>query len=685
MSEKYYQLGTHTTEQWIELHAELIADGNLYEAVPVRAVAVEDDKQHSPTRGTYLLTEEEAAELKKDPRVKFINIDYSKYPEEFKPPPKELQMVAPDLVNRYSGTVKNYREFETSNTLPGTTDVTDSNRTGYQLLRCQQYVDPWIDGALADNAVVNSNIQQYGTGKHIDVVVADEGCWLGHPEFQNNCVLSSDSVTTVEPPAGYDGGNLLPGNGHCDVLDLVLDSPYYIDPEWFDADPDNRLTTRWDGTTVPVESVARTWWSTSSQRSAQFQSAGTVTIGAQYTRENVSGSNSTQPALTDGEHGTPCGALTYGRTQGWAYNANKWMLDLYGTYGSGIEQGFDLTKLFHQLKPKNPLYDKQDPTVMSNSWGYRANKAPGSEAVDFAPTLYYTHRATSNVSYTTETGINWLDHMGTQGDNGRWKSEMKTNSLTTALDELIDSGVIFVAAAGNSNQKQVNDGHPDFDNYITSVNGGDFDTSALFEFGVEVTGTTNRRGFPQQGGKFTDIDGLIKYKTINVGALDDDRVSGLEGKVGYSDRGEGMDCYTPADGTLAANKSYTNEGPRPDTYEGYNFGGGIAYDCAFGGTSAACPVAAGFIATVLEHNRDWTWREIKDWISSLDVADPAAFYYGTESTTPTTANWLDYESLEGGTPIVLYQANINARFVPGPRQVANNLAFNNGLTFKTNK
>ena len=39
MSEKYYQLGTHTSEQWAELHAELTADGNTYESVPSRQVA----------------------------------------------------------------------------------------------------------------------------------------------------------------------------------------------------------------------------------------------------------------------------------------------------------------------------------------------------------------------------------------------------------------------------------------------------------------------------------------------------------------------------------------------------------------------------------------------------------------------------------------------------------------------
>ena len=58
-------------------------------------------------------------------------------------------------------------------------------------------------------------------------------------------------------PSDYTGGNVLPGDGYCDVLDLVLDAPYYIDPDWFDASPGTRLTTRWDGTTVPVESIAR--------------------------------------------------------------------------------------------------------------------------------------------------------------------------------------------------------------------------------------------------------------------------------------------------------------------------------------------------------------------------------------------------------------------------------------------
>lgn len=858
MNQKFYQLATFTEEQWDELHQEICNEGNFCQYVPSRSVQCADDQLHSPTRGTYILTDEEAKLLKNDPRIKFINIDYKSYPKEFKPPPEEIHATRPELIQRYSTAIRNYREWDVSGTLAG--NAGDANRTGYQLYRCQQKLDPWVDNGLTDNFVVTENISQYGTGKHIDVIVADDGTWFGHPEFQRAAVLTSSPSTGIENPTGYIGGNLLPGDGYCDLLDLVLDSPYYIDPEWFDADPDNRLITRWDGTIVPEESVARSWWSNSSQRSSKFSNVGTVVIDSTYNRSNCNGSNIALSAV--GNHGTACSALTYGRTQGWAYNANKWAFNLYNTYGTDIEQGFDIVKIFHQTKPINSLYSTKDPTIMSNSWGYRANKAPGQPGV--ASTLHYNHRSTTNVSYTTETGINWLSHMGTQGDGGRWKSEMKINSYIEALDELIASGVIFVAAAGNSNQKQVSSDHPDYNNYITQTDGGSLENSSFFEFGVEVYGTTNRRGFPQQGGKYIDESGNVIYPVINIGALDDDyyTATSKETKVGYSDRGNEIDVYAPADGTLAANRGYVGGSNRVDTYSQYRIGpgtvtdtglsgifgpttrlingnlfpqagtsfristtpgiatvssisqnvlnitanpvtsftgtnddgylevplpwvfvyNGTSYgevfvgtnsyltfgagytiysgitessppvnkiltsatdnsiqriytdtqgvtpnrkfiirvegtnatsgilgsanmawewhflenttnalelhivsnaritvtgvtaptnptDTAFSGTSAACPVAAGFIATVLEHNRDWTWRNVKSWLNSLDIQDSSDFYYGTESTTVTTANWTDYSSLEGGDARVIYQGNIEARFKSGIRPV----------------
>jgi hypothetical protein len=268
---------------------------------------------------------------------------------------------------------------------------------------------------------------------------------------------------------------------------------------------------------------------------------------------------------------------------------------------------------------------------------------------------------------------------------------MKTNSLTTALDELIDSGVIFVAAAGNSNQKQTNWGHQDFDNYIATNATDTLEQSTFFEFGIEVTGTTNRRGFPQQGGKTVDgVTGEVSYKTINIGALDDDYQSGgLERKVNYSDRGEGIDFYMPADGTLAANRSYASEGRYPDTYPGFTAnsgsGAGVPEDCAFGGTSAACPVAAGFLATIIGLNRSWTYQDVKTYLGTLDAQDPSDFYYGTESEDQFDSNWNNLNSLEGGTALVGYQFNVqNTNFSPVvPRAIVKgNFVFKNGLKLR---
>tara|TARA_R110000868_G_scaffold330185_1_gene591124 strand:+ start:34 stop:2625 length:2592 start_codon:yes stop_codon:yes gene_type:complete len=850
MTEKYYQLGTHTPEQWPELHDELNADGL---GSVERCVECTDHKEHSPTRGEYLLTDAEAEILKADPRIKFININYARYPDEFKPTPEELTnggRIDPKL--RYTGSVKNYRTFPNDAGEVDRTTLAELNRTSYSLLRMQQKLDPWIDGSYSPLTVIESNISQYGSGKNVDIIVGDDGCWFGHPEFQRT---SND-----EKPTDYVGGNVLPGNGYCDLLDVILDAPYYLDPEWFNADPDNRLTTRWDNTIVPVESFARAWWSSGAQRSAQFASAGTVSVDSGYTRAYCNGSNTNVSII--GTHGTACAGLAYGRNKGWAYNANKWFVNAYNSYSPSFDGYFDLVKIFHQLKPVNPTYGNKNPTVNSNSWGFRASKGAVND--------YYHFRQDDAVQYGgTSAEPAFISHMGVTGDGGRWKSEMKTNSYTQALDELIDAGVIFVVAAGNSNQKQVKWDHPDYNNYISATAGQTLEQSQYYEFSTEVTGSTNRRGFPQQGGKKILEGGQIVHGAINIGALDDgfDTSNGnKERKVSYSDRGNDIDLYAPANGALTSNKGYV--GPsiayNPATYPEYGvfpeflplydagfsgfyssngtlladfsvepnsayrftstafgvgsataisnnfqnttsnntlrtsgsasmgwydisvpwefeldgtniystvgistngyllhgqgslqtitdtprtgktgiyvsagnhsvqnvyyeiqgttpnrklvirsvglydeFGNGQAVmenewhlfendpnsielhmqengawvrgfttlpnfisDTKFGGTSAACPAAAGLLATVLEHNRSWTWESIKDWSATLDIQDPSVFFQGTESLTATDSNWFNYTSLEGGVPLVLYQGNVSSsrikRVMSGP-------------------
>lgn len=628
MSEqKYYAVGAVSPDAWERVHQILTADGTLENNIPSRHIECTDLKEHSPTRAVYLLTDEEAKELSKHPDIKFVEINVSNYPELPRPSPDELHNTP-----RYSANAKCYMDF--TGIMPTSPNSTDLNRSGYQLLRCNQYSTPWYGNSAS--TVLNSTIPDTtGTGIGIDLIVGDDGGWFGHAEFANN---------TGSGPTDYIGGNPLPGGGTCDVLDVVLEGPYYLDPDWFNANPGSRLTTRWDGTIVPVESVARDWWNNSSLRSSQFASLGNVSVPSYYTRANCNGTNTTRPP--DGSHGTPCMALAYGRTFGWAYNANKWLVNAYGGNGLWpIDNYFDVVKVFHQAKGINPTYGNKNPTITSNSWGFRAT-TPSTG-------YYYFRQGTSGtggVAYSSKP--NFMLYIGTAGDGGRCKGEMLDNSLTTAGDELIAAGVIFIAAAGNSNQKQVASNQSDFNNYWSNSASTPLSSATHDEFGATCYNTTSRRGFPQHLGKYS-IGPLVVYPVINIGALDDQfQPDGKERKVNYSDMGEQIDCYTPADGTLSANRDATsfarfNQRTLP-------VGSVTSFDVRFSGTSAACPVATGLIAAQLQYNRTWTWSDIRSWIQTYTEQLSTTFYQGPDPSTATSSDWADLNSLMGGTRRVLY-------------------------------
>lgn len=828
---KLYAVGCYSADDWQYIHEVLLQDGSLEDNIPQNQIECADIKNHSDTRAVYLLTDSESEELKNHPKVKFVNLDYSSYKADFTPPPEELRSSF-----RYAKASRQYRNWYDSNILPSNPNSADINRSGYQLMRCSQKFDPWF--GLNSNTILSNRVSYLGDGTDVDVVVGDEGCWFGHVEFQNN---------TGNGPIEYVGGNVLPGNGNCDLLDLVLESPYYIDPAWFNADSANRLTTRWDGTIVPFEDVAREWWNDSTKRSFEFASFGDISVPSAYTRISCNGNNASL-ATNGSEHGTQCSALAYGRTQGWAFNANKWVINAYGTNGVGFESYFDIVKIFHLYKPNNPKYGTKDPTINSNSWGFRSTSHRTNG-------FYFYRQGTSGgtgVSYTSSSLPNFMRYVGQYGDGLRMKGEFLDSSLTAAGDELINSGVIFVVAAGNANQKQVGPIHSDFNNYWSTTAQGSsvaLASATHLEFGYTAYNTTNRRGYPQQIGKYNDPEtGLVVYPAINIGALDDSYQSGgQERKVNYSDMGEEIDCYAPGDGTLTAVNEISGK-KRKDTYnassgvlsdlgvtviasansqisgtssfnafpstgkkittisgsgtvttltpsligasaltgstapttgnndDGYwtlslpftilfngisydtiyvgtnsyiTFGGGseeysglsfsnpnlpkimissednscqrlyygtegnpgvnrtyriryegtnsttgslgnpnivyevtfyenpsirneidiqigvnarvdsgitIFYDDKFSGTSSACPVAAGLIATKLQYNRDWTWENVRSWLRNDVQLQDSSFYTGVESTTATSVNWADVNSLEGGSPRVIYDA-----------------------------
>jgi len=782
---KRYVVSCIAPGDWTDIHTLLLKDGTLDDNIPTDIVECSDNKLHSGTRGTYKLTESEASDLRKHPKVRCVDIDTAYYAGTYAPDPA-LLMDSAVQTERYASTVKNLRGSQNiSSFLPTTPTSADKNRAGYQLLRCKQKDNAWGNNVTQ---IINDKLASYGDGSDVDCIVADQAMWFGHIEFQNN----------LGGPVEYNAQNVLvkkgisSTSGTCDVLDLVLDAPYYIDPDYFNANPGARLTTRWDGTTVPLESVAIGWWMDASKRSAEFASAGTTGTISSYSRARCNGDNTANHSAGSTQyHGTPCASQVYGRQYGFAYNANKWFINSYGWYGTGMEIYFDIVKIFHQTKPVNASYGTKDPTITSNSMGYRkdlpisanyyyqvglnghievsysadvthsgasaytmsgndkagsisgnnptitmnsydtitfnvntpghpfwiknqagtgqgnaasnvTNNGTDNGTVTFRPvvgaTYYYQCEFHSsmggliNVGNSVAAGVSY-DSTSTPAfmDNfsqGAIRFEYADNALTIAGDEMIDAGVIFVCSSGNTNQKLVKYDHPDYNNYYSTVSpDSGYNVNWSTYAGYQAYNSINRQGFPGQIGKQVDaISGITTYRTIPVGAMDPALQStagtGQERKVFYSNMGNLVPYYAPAADTLAATDA--NNSPRYNRYDAYytlNSTQSLeSEDCSFGGTSSACPVSCGVIATKLQYNREWTVEDILNWVTvGVGTQSESAFYNGPEASSANSSDWTDNKSIQGGNPIVIWDAPTGNEDIDGDDKIAVRLKNASGL------
>ena len=651
-SKKEYIVGCYTPDDWTHIHQVLLEDGTLEDNIPPQTVDCVDDYKHSPVRGRYLLNDSEAEKLRNHEKVEYVNINTAKYPGTYAIDPVQLTDVVTKQ-DRYSSTVKHFKDHSSNGNSFNSTASSHKNRTGYQQLRLQQKERFWTD----DSVVFDNKGEQWGTGEGVDVIVCDQDAWFGHIEFQNN----------LGCPQNYTGGNPLPGNGTCDLLDLILDAPYYLDPDFFNASATpSRTETRWDGTTVPTETAARAWWSNNSTtyRSAKFVSSGnggsatgvddfgTLSISTSYTRARSNGSNLAYQTGT-GYHGTPCASQAYGRQYGWAYNANKWYLNLYGSGNQGTEKSFDIIKVFHQVKPINSTYGNKNPTITSNSFGYRSMTPSSSGYYWYRPAT--TDGTTSGTSYSSKP--EFLDNFY----QSSIRTELKPTSMLTAGVEMIDAGVIMCCSAGNTNQKLVGATHSDYNNYINSSDNTALLSTTTTAFGETWYRTINRQGFPAQVGQQGTGNSRI-YRTICVGALDSEHRNsntGQEQKASYSNMGELIDCYAPAVDTLAAcDDNSSTRYNRNDAY--YTISGEQSVeseDRIFGGTSSATPIACGMIATKLQYNRTWTWQDVKNWLSNqVGTQDTSEFYHGTEETSATSSGWSDNDAVHHSDVTVIWDA-----------------------------
>ena len=692
---KVYCVVCANASDWNEIH-DYIINENEIDGIPNRKIECTNLQKTCKTIGSYMISDAEAEQLKNHPKVIGINIDEEYYEGTYKGRDTFTMSEPGNKTARYGSNVKISRDTSGSGHNSGS-NSTWLSKTAAQIFRHQTLANPWKNSN--DNTVITDNPEQFGDGTDVDVIVCDTAAWFGHIEFIK---------TGIGEPTNFVGTNPLKSGfatsattGVCGVLDVILDGPYYLDPDFFEADPSNRLEKRWDGTTVPVESVARNWWRNESTtyRSAKYVSTnisgGTATIGSNedfgtiaipntspddiYTRAAMNGDDTVvsrrcelhtgQEGGSLADHGTPCMSQAYGKTHGWAYNANKWFISIIWADGAiGTSILWKVHKVFHDLKPNRSSDNTKNPTVSSNSWGSSRSFSNGSYA-------YWrtdgsggsTGRDNVVVSGSNVTSPAWVSNFDDGNRHVFWIEP--TNSTMQQGSSMLDSGVIFVGAAGNNNNQLVKGDHPNYDNYLSASSSR---TLSSAESNSEMV---NRVGNPLCIGNLPNYNngGVDIYRTFAIGALDDNQVSNGDGsyyekKVSYSNMGNAIDCYAIGDDSIGAQGGNNWNLPRNDSsyridsnYAIVSSGGTqslTSYDQRFGGTSSACPVSAGLFATKLQYNRDWIWSNLKSWLETrvTVLSNDTEFLRGTEATSATSSNWNTTTSLQGSERRILFDA-----------------------------
>jgi len=455
---KKYCIITTKEGKWENIHNLLCEKTCNIAGIPDRQIECYDPYKHIEVLGRYRLTDEEIELLKNHEDIEYIELDPI-YHEEVRLPKSLLGVVkkrqkettsSGNFYSRIYGDQDTTRNIVSSHgesvpiaeykrtswalkraeeddnnffqpeykieflTLDGVSNVYWESPSGYLFIgsdaSSQKYSSFKTIKTITDNDDLtftslgldvryNETIKKYvgfelesityeSTGENVDIVVVDSNSNQYHAEF----------IDRFNRTGTYIDNDF---QGRSRLRDLILDGPYYLDPNTFNTGGvlSAYKTTKYDGRPTCTRAGAILWWTDASKRSLYAQSTGVIpdlTTGLisvfrgkydYYEENSIGGPPASGHAAPSGElqplegptgkndHGIKVCGCAAGNNFGSAVDSRIW----FTTYDLDNSIILKLTTIFHNTKKAAPdsivswsggstQKINQSPTIMNNSW-----------------------------------------------------------------------------------------------------------------------------------------------------------------------------------------------------------------------------------------------------------------------------------------------------------------------------